>query len=216
MTLNRFVTHTIAAVTLVSSSPLARPAAAQPASFASERDRRPFTVGERLTYNIRVGRLGKGTAVAQIKGVDTVRGTSVLHTIFNVNGSLLFFKVRDYYESWFDPRTFVSLRYRQQIDQGSYERNRTYEIFADRGVYLEPYKTERATVEKPLDDGAFLYFLIRGPFLLVHAMRISRRWRTIRGHRRELERWSRERIKQREASTEPDRAESAPPASRTV
>ncbi|HZN33186.1 MAG TPA: hypothetical protein VFB80_05180 [Pirellulaceae bacterium] len=51
--------------------------------------------------------------------------------------------------------------------------------------------------------GAFLYFLIRGPFLLVHAARFSRRWRTIRGHRRDLEQWSRERIKQREPAVEP-------------
>jgi len=76
-----------------------------------------------------------------------------------MKGSLLFFGVNDEYESWFDPNTLVSLRYRQQIDQGSYERNRTQEIFPEKGTYLEPDKTERATVERPLDDGAFLYFL---------------------------------------------------------
>jgi hypothetical protein len=46
--------------------------------------------------------------------------------------------------------------------------------------------------------GALLYFLIRGPFLLMHATRISRRWQTIKGHRRELEDWSRQRIKERD------------------
>jgi hypothetical protein len=74
-------------------------------------------------------------------------------------GSLLFFKVSDQYESWFDPKTLVSLRYHQKIDQGAYERDRTYEIFAERGIYLEPDKSERPTVERPLDDGAFLYFM---------------------------------------------------------
>jgi hypothetical protein len=121
---------------------------------------RPFTVGERLTYAVKVGPLGKGTAVAEISALDTVRGTPVYHSVFRMNGSLLFFKVSDEYESWFDPRTFVSLRYRQQIDQGSYERNRTYEIFPERGVYIDPAtKNETATVEQPLDDGAFLYFM---------------------------------------------------------
>src|SRR5262245_63850000 len=46
--------------------------------------------------------------------------------------------------------------------------------------------------------GAAVYFLLRGPFLALHAARISRRWRSVRGHRRELERWSRERLKQRD------------------
>ena len=120
---------------------------------------RPFSIGERLTYSVRVGPLGRGNAVAELRGVDTLHGRQVYHSVFTINGSLLFFGVNDVYESWFDPRTLVSPRYHQKIDQGTYERNRTYEIFPDRGVYLEPDKSERETVDKPLDDGAFLYFL---------------------------------------------------------
>lgn len=120
---------------------------------------RPFSVGERLVYAVKVGPIGRGSAVAELRGLDTIRGRMVYHSVFTMNGSLLFFRVDDEYESWFDPKTLVSLRYRQKIDQGSYERNRTYEIFPDRGTYLEPDKTERATVDRPLDDGAFLYFL---------------------------------------------------------
>jgi len=83
----------------------------------------------------------------------------VFHSVFKITGSLLFFKVDDNYESWFDPNTLVSLRYHQNIDEGSYERVRKYEIFPDRGVYLDPARGEVPTVERPLDDGAFLYFL---------------------------------------------------------
>lgn len=120
---------------------------------------RPFEVGEKLTYGVRVGPLGKGTAVAEIRNVETVRGKRVYHSVFRITGSLLFFKVRDNYESWFDPNTLVSLRYHQDIDQGTYERDRKYEIFPERGVYQENDKPEVPTVELPLDDGAFLYFL---------------------------------------------------------
>ncbi|HJQ20770.1 MAG TPA: DUF3108 domain-containing protein [Gemmatimonadaceae bacterium] len=120
---------------------------------------RPFAVGERLVYSVKVGPIGHGNAVAELRSIDTLRGRTVYHSVFTMNGSLLFFHVDDEYESWFDPTTLVSLRYRQQIDQGSYERNRTYEIFPDLGIYLEPDKTQRATVDQPLDDGAFLYFL---------------------------------------------------------
>ena len=121
--------------------------------------RRPFSVGERLTYSVKVGKLGRGRAVAEIRGTDTVRGQTVYHSTFEITGSLLFFKVADLYESWFDPNTFVSLRYHQDIDQGPYERNRTFEIFPDRGIYVDQQKQELPTVEQPLDDGAFLYFL---------------------------------------------------------
>ena len=121
--------------------------------------RRPFAVGERLTYSVKVGPIGRGTAVAEIQNLDTLRGQQVYHSVFRMSGSLLFFKVRDEYESWFDPNTFISLRYHQDIDQGSYERNRTYEIFAERGIYIDADKSEKPTVEQPLDDGAFLYFL---------------------------------------------------------
>lgn len=119
---------------------------------------RPFKVGERLQYAVRVGPLGRGSATMRLE-LDTVRGTSVYHSTFKVDGSLLFFSVNDEYESWFDTRRLVSLRYRQQIDQGAYERNRTYEIFADKGIYVDPANGELPTVERPLDDGAFLYFL---------------------------------------------------------
>jgi hypothetical protein len=120
---------------------------------------RPFSIGERLTYSVRVGPIGRGTAIAEIRNLDTLRGQPVYHSVFSIGGSLLFFKVRDQYESWFDPRTLVSLRYHQKIDQGAYERDRTYDIFPDRGVYIEAGKAEAKTVDRPLDDGAFLYFL---------------------------------------------------------
>lgn len=120
---------------------------------------RPFEIGEKLTYAVRVGPLGKGTAVAELRNAETVRGKRVFHSVFTLTGSLLFFKVRDNYESWFDPTTLVSLRYHQDIDQGTYERDRKFEIFPERGVYKENDKPEVPTVELPLDDGAFLYFL---------------------------------------------------------
>ena len=137
------------------------PLAAQDATFAlNPSDARPFVVGERLTYNLRVGKVGRGTAVAEIRGTDTIRGVPVLYTSFSVSGSLLFFKVRDFYESWFDPRSMVSMQYRQDIDQGPYDRLRKYDIFPNRGVYFDSVKNvELPTSELPLDDGSFLYFL---------------------------------------------------------
>jgi Protein of unknown function (DUF3108) len=141
-------------------------AAATPVPAAASPAVRPFVVGERLIYSVKIGLLGSGTAIADLHNVDTVRGTPVYHTVFTVAGSLLFFHVNDQYESWFDPTSLVSLRYHQKIDQSTYTRNRTYEIFPDRGVYIETGKTQLPTVEQPLDDGAFLYFLRTIPLIV--------------------------------------------------
>lgn len=143
---------------VVSAGAVTTASAQRTSTAGGEVASRPFRPGERLSYAVRVGPLGRGSAMMRLE-LDTIRGTPVYHSTFKVDGSLLFFTVDDEYESWFDVRRMVSLRYRQQIDQGAYERNRTYEIFADRGVYVDPAHGEMPTVERPLDDGAFLYFL---------------------------------------------------------
>jgi hypothetical protein len=145
------------ALALAFAAPLHAQAVTAPLEIESS-VARPFGPGEKLTYAVKVPLGGGGTAVAEIIGIDTVRGRQVYHSVFRVSGSMLLFKVRDLYESWFDPTTLVSLRYHQDIDQGPYERNRTYEIFPG-DKYLDANKAEFETVDQPLDDGAFLYFL---------------------------------------------------------
>jgi hypothetical protein len=41
--------------------------------------------------------------------------------------------------------------------------------------------------------GAMAYVLLRGPFLLWHAVRLSRRWLAVQSHRRELAKWAKSR-----------------------
>lgn len=51
--------------------------------------------------------------------------------------------------------------------------------------------------------GALAYFLLRVPILALQADRLRRRWTAVPGHRRDLENWSRERLKKREQGVEP-------------
>jgi hypothetical protein len=44
-----------------------------------------------------------------------------------------------------------------------------------------------------LAGGALAWVLLRGPFLVWHAIRLSRRWDAVRSHRRELTRWAKAR-----------------------
>jgi hypothetical protein len=88
-----------------------------------------------------------------------VRTHDTWHTVFHLSGGIPFYHVNDRYESWIDSRSLSSLRYWQNIDEGSYEPKRHFEIYPDRRQYREDSKELQPSVERPLDDGSFVYFL---------------------------------------------------------
>jgi Protein of unknown function (DUF3108) len=117
----------------------------------------PFRVGEELTYHASFARLPAGTARMRVEGVDTVRGKPAYHLVFTLDGGIIGFRVHDRYDSWIDTLTLSALRYRQQISEGRYHRNTTFEIFPELAKYQKDADTLRASVEDPLDDGSFIY-----------------------------------------------------------
>jgi hypothetical protein len=120
----------------------------------------PFSVGEKLTYEVRFGPIAVGTATMHVVGMERVRDVMAYRTRFEVRGGNRLYRVEDRYESWFDTRTLSSLRYAQDINEGSYKRQRTFEIFPDRRVFLESGNPEeQPSVAQPLDEGSFLYFM---------------------------------------------------------
>lgn len=119
----------------------------------------PFGVGERLEYQAKFGKLPVGSGEMEVLPMDTVRGIRVWHTRFNLHGGIPFYRVRDRYEAWFDARTLASLRYWQDIDEGNYEPKRHYEIYPDRREYVENDKEPQESVEHPLDEATFLFFV---------------------------------------------------------
>ena len=137
------------------SGQLAPPASRVVASFEEP----PFAVGEKLTYNAKINFLHVGSGTMTVVGIEDVRGRTAYHTSFRVKGRMLFFSVNDQYESWFDTTTFASLRYQQNIDEGSYEAKRQYDMFPERQTYSENGGPEQPGVSQPLDDGSFIYFV---------------------------------------------------------
>jgi hypothetical protein len=121
----------------------------------------PFEIGEVLIYDVKFGALKVGNAGMRVAGIDTIRGRPAYHVRFSIKGGTFFYSVNDVYESWMDVRTLNSLRYVQDTDQGSRERERRYEIFPERAVYNEVRKNNREmpSVSQPLDDGSFLFFV---------------------------------------------------------
>ena len=137
----------------------------------------PFDVGEQLVYDAKFGAIKVGTARMLVEEIDTLRGYEAWHTAFQIKGGTFFYRLEDSYESWFDTRTFGSLRHIQDVDQGSYERTRTFEIFPDRQVYTENDSEERESVPEPLDDGSFLYFIRTIPFSVGQSYDFNRYFR---------------------------------------
>lgn len=122
-----------------------------------------FGMGESMVYDVKYGMFNVGTARMDVIGVDTVRGRKVWHTKLEIEGGIPGYRVHDVLESWIDVETFNSLRHRQATVEGKRERTKVYEIMPERGVYREDKKPERPTVESPLDEGAFIYFVRNQP-----------------------------------------------------
>jgi uncharacterized protein DUF3108 len=134
------------------TAPATRPA-------PSTRTAVPFGIGERADYSVKYGPFSVGRGIVEVVGLDTIRGLESWHIMFRVRGGVPGFRVDDRMESWMDTGTLASLRFRQEMNEGSRERERQFEIFPDRGHFIEDNKEPQPTVLLPLDDGSFLYFL---------------------------------------------------------
>lgn len=152
----------VAALTAVAGAPLR---AQQGSTYSATLDPRPrkvvpFDTGEKLTYDVKFGGIKVGTGRMEVMGMQDVRGREAWHTRFTVKGGIPFYKVNDRLESWIDTRTFQSLRFVQDLEEGSRDKERYYEIFPERATYSEKGEVEHApSVADPLDDAAFLYFV---------------------------------------------------------
>ena len=117
----------------------------------------PFAVGEELSYKARFGGVPAGTARMRVDGIEMIRGRPAYHVLFSIDGGVPFYRVHDRYESWIDVQTLASLRHRQDISEGRYKRNTTFEIFPERALYQRDDEPMEASVANPLDDGSFIY-----------------------------------------------------------
>ncbi|HVE79624.1 MAG TPA: DUF3108 domain-containing protein [Gemmatimonadaceae bacterium] len=155
----------------------------------------PFYVGERLAYDVKFGALRVGSGSMEVAGVEDIRGRETWHTVFRIKGGTFFYKVNDVLESWFDRRTFASLRHVQDFEEGGRNRERRFEIYPSERRYVEerpgrePHQD--STVAQPLDDGSFLYFVRTVPLAVGQTYTFHRYFRpdrnpvTIRVLRRE-------------------------------
>jgi len=154
---------------------------------------RPFVPGERLSYDVYFGAIKVGTGSMEVRGIDTVRSRPAYHTAFRLNGGIPFYKVDDTFESWFATDDLASLRFNQDQNEGTKERQHRYEIYPERRTYddLSDQEPEQPSVADPLDDGSFVYFVRTVPLEIGQTYEFQRYFKpdrnpvTIRVMRRE-------------------------------
>src|SRR4029453_12683975 len=97
----------------------------------------PFGVGERFTYDVKLGPFKAGRGSMEITGLDTIRGRTAYRAVFRVKGGILGYKADNTMETWMDTAAIMSLRFTQDFEQTGSDRRKHYEIFPERGVFQE-------------------------------------------------------------------------------
>ena len=134
-------------------------------------------VGERLVYDVKFSAVKVGSGFMEAVGYEPVRGVNALHVRFVVRGGTFFYKVNDVLESWIDTAGFMSLRHKQDLSEGSRDRERNFEFFPERRTFSQDSQPEIPGVSNPLDDGSFLYFVRRVPLVVGQTYDFARYFR---------------------------------------
>ena len=118
-------------------------------------------VGEHATYDVELKghRVGRGSF--DVIGADSVDGRNTMHASLKVTGGLLFAKVDDQFDSWFDPHRFTSRRFVQNQREVGHTRRRHYEIAPEQGTFVEKHsgRVDSLSTDEPLDDVSFLFYV---------------------------------------------------------
>jgi Protein of unknown function (DUF3108) len=139
-----------------------------------ERTRLPFRIGEYNEYDVKFGFLSVGSGSLSVTGPDTIRGRETMRLRYQVDGGVPLFRVHDVMESWFDPIGMMSMRFTQDLHEGSKRYNRFYDFYPDESIVLERGKPRAETVSEPLDDASFIYFLRTQPLEVGRTLTFSR------------------------------------------
>jgi len=133
----------------------------QPALVASAVPARPFYLGERLRYAVRLSAVNlRGHGAMVVDGPELVRGTEtyVLHCGFKAKLGPV--KVSDMTESWLDPRRMSSLRFVKRERHPFSSHDEDIALFPDEKRWSAADGTSgEAITAAPLDELSFIYFL---------------------------------------------------------
>jgi hypothetical protein len=135
----------------------------------------PFTVGETLQYEARLGYLPVGTATMSVHSMTRERGKEAFVFAASGEGRPLGLRVGAELTSYVGTLGFNSLRFHRRLFQGGSVNEAQYQIIPDSSRYREAGNPQDwAAPRNPLDELAFLYYLRTVPLKLGATYRIAR------------------------------------------
>ncbi len=121
--------------------------------------RLPFAAGEHATYQVKLGVFTVGSGSLSVVGMERVQGQQTFHAVMTLRGGNALVRVNDRYESWIDTDGLFSRRFHQNLHEGRFRRNRTYDFDPEARTFRrENADTGTLPTSEPLDDLSFLYF----------------------------------------------------------
>ncbi len=89
-------------------------------------ENKAFTVGEKLTFDVKYGFVTAGVATMAVPRIKRISGREVYNITFDVNSVPSFdwiYKVRDHYETYVDVQGLFPWRFEQHIREGHFSRD---------------------------------------------------------------------------------------------
>jgi Protein of unknown function (DUF3108) len=121
----------------------------------------PFSVGEKLTYEVSVAHGGKvGTAAMWIEGPVDVRGTSTYLLRFDSKIRIALLSAVSSSSSWFDPLRGSSLRFSKHEKNPLARHDESIDLYPDQKEWKSAKgETGQSLSNTPLDELSFMYFI---------------------------------------------------------
>jgi hypothetical protein len=161
-------------VLIVRAALLARLAAPAPTPAAPY----PFTVGETLNFEAKLGYFPIGSATATVRQARE-RGADAFVFAFTGAGGPPGIQIQYDLTSWTRSARFASLRFHRKLVQGNSVEEQRYQIVPDSSRYrLEGGAQDWVAPRDALDELAFMYYLRTAPLESGRTYTISRYFRT--------------------------------------
>lgn len=121
----------------------------------------PFSVGERLTYRIKVGRIGNvGRGSMWVEGPVRVRGTDAVLLRFDFEAGVGPLRAVDRTSSWLDLRWMRALRFWKHERHLLSTHDESVEVYpSERRYEAADGRSGTSPTDAPLDELSFMYFL---------------------------------------------------------
>ena len=172
----------LAALLLLQQAAGATSVVAQPApAHLGNPAKYPFGVGERFVYNAKLGFITLGQGAVEVLRREEYRGHDSFVFRVRLAAGNRFYRLDDQLESWTGVDDLISRRLLKTLNENGKLRVRDELIYPDSGFLRQVGKPKtEPTVEEPLDDAAFIYWVRLLPLEVGRTYRFERYYKARR------------------------------------